>query len=287
MTGRYRTGRLAAKRRRIEHGRRAHRRGTARALRRPAFRGWTPPMANRDRTSRLSAKWRRLVALMRKETWQLLRDPSSIAIGIVMPVILILLFGYGLSLDVTNVPVAVVMEDSSADAREIAAGFQLSRYFDATLLISMPHAEQLMIERKIDGIIRLRSDFSRRLAAGQWRPTAEIWERRLYDRMIAMSKVATPLQRGQLVTALGAGIEIRRLRELADAVGEQEGVHRVLSALAAGDSEQARAGATVLVDRLAPQAGANGPVNMQRLCAYLDEIEEALASHPAFFDRRG
>ena len=45
-----------------------------------------------------------------------MRDPSSIAIGIVMPVMLILLFGYGLSLDVKNVPVAVVLEDTSPDA---------------------------------------------------------------------------------------------------------------------------------------------------------------------------
>ena len=48
-----------------------------------------------------------------------------------LPVILILLFGYGLSLDVKNVPVAVVLEDPSPDATELAAGFQLSPYFDA------------------------------------------------------------------------------------------------------------------------------------------------------------
>ena len=60
-----------------------------------------------------------------------MRDPSSIAIGIVLPVILILLFGYGLSLDVKDVPVAIVLEDPSADARELAAGFQLSPYFHA------------------------------------------------------------------------------------------------------------------------------------------------------------
>lgn len=123
-------------------------------------------MTGRDRTRRLLAKWRRVAALMHKESRQLLRDPSSIAIGIVMPVILILLFGYGLALDVTNVPVAIVMEDSAADAREIAAGFQLSPYFDPVMIPSMPQAEQLMIERKIGGIIRIRSDFSRRLAAG-------------------------------------------------------------------------------------------------------------------------
>ena len=123
-------------------------------------------MSGHDRTSGLSAKWQRLAALMRKESRQLLRDPSSIAIGIVMPVVLILLFGYGLSLDVTNVPVAIVMEDVSADARELAAGFQLSHYFEPVTVRSMPQAEQMMIARKIDGIIRIRSDFSRQLAAG-------------------------------------------------------------------------------------------------------------------------
>ena len=55
----------------------------------------------------------RLIALTRKEIRQLLRDPSSLAIGIGLPIVLILIFGYGLSLDVTNAPVAVVLEDPS------------------------------------------------------------------------------------------------------------------------------------------------------------------------------
>jgi ABC-2 type transport system permease protein len=111
-------------------------------------------------------KLRRIWALIRKESFEVVRDPSSIAIGIVMPVVLVLLFGYGLSLDIKNVPVAVVMEDSSADARELVAGFQLSPYFDAQLTTSMPYAQQLMLERKVDGIVRIRSDFSRNLAMG-------------------------------------------------------------------------------------------------------------------------
>ncbi|HKX49730.1 MAG TPA: hypothetical protein VJQ48_04790, partial [Candidatus Binatia bacterium] len=80
---------------------------------------------------------RRIGALVRKEAKQMLRDPSSIAIGIIMPVLLILLFGYGLSLDVTKVPVAVVLEDPSPAATELAAGFQLSPYFEPVLLTSM------------------------------------------------------------------------------------------------------------------------------------------------------
>jgi ABC-2 type transport system permease protein len=112
------------------------------------------------------AKARRLVSLVRKESRQVVRDPSSIAMGIVLPVVLILLFGYGLSLDVENVPVTVVLEDPSPDAVELASSFQLSRYFDARLLTSMPQAQRLMLARKVDGIVRIRPDFSRQLNLG-------------------------------------------------------------------------------------------------------------------------
>jgi ABC-2 type transport system permease protein len=113
-----------------------------------------------------SAKLHRIGSLIRKETRQIVRDPSSIAMGIVLPVMLILLFGYGLSLDVTEVPVAVVLEDSSPAATELAASFQLSHYFDARLMTSVTHAQELMLSRKVDGIVRIRPDFSRSLSLG-------------------------------------------------------------------------------------------------------------------------
>ena len=110
---------------------------------------------------------RRVISLVKKEVRQVVRDPSSIAIGIVLPVVLILLFGYGMSLDVTNVPVAIVLEDSSPASTELAASFELSRYFEAQRTRSMPQAEQLRLARKVDGIVRIRPDFSRRLSAGE------------------------------------------------------------------------------------------------------------------------
>jgi ABC-2 type transport system permease protein len=113
-----------------------------------------------------SGKLRRIVALMRKESYQLVRDPSSIAIGIVMPVMLVLLFGFGLSLDVKDVPLAVVLEDSSPEARELAAAFQLSGYFKPRLVPAMTDAQTLMLARDVDGIVRIRPDFSRHVAIG-------------------------------------------------------------------------------------------------------------------------
>jgi ABC-2 type transport system permease protein len=112
------------------------------------------------------ASARRVIALIRKESFQIIRDPSSMIIGVAMPLLLILLFGYALSLDVKNVPVAIVLENPSPAASELAAGFRLSPYFSATIITSMVEAQELMLQRKVDGIIRLRPDFARRLAAG-------------------------------------------------------------------------------------------------------------------------
>ena len=52
----------------------------------------------------------RLRGLVRKEFLQIVRDPSSIAIAFLMPIVLLLLFGYGVSLDSEHVPVAIVVE---------------------------------------------------------------------------------------------------------------------------------------------------------------------------------
>jgi ABC-2 type transport system permease protein len=114
----------------------------------------------------MSGRLRRIWSLVRKEGRQVVRDPSSIAIGVVLPVVLILLFGYGLSLDVRNVPVAVVLEAPSPEATEAAAGLQLSPYFQPVFLTSMHEAEDLMRARRIDGIVRFRSDFARNVIGG-------------------------------------------------------------------------------------------------------------------------
>lgn len=109
---------------------------------------------------------RRVGALIRKESRQVVRDPSSFAIGVVLPLMLILLFGYAMSLDVKNVPIAVVLEDPSAQASEIAASFQLSPYFQTRVTRSMAEAQSLMLSGRIEGLVRVPADFARRAAQG-------------------------------------------------------------------------------------------------------------------------
>jgi len=112
---------------------------------------------------RRAAAGMRLRGLVRKELLQVLRDPSSIAIALIMPVALLLLFGYGVSLDAEHVPIAVVVEVPSADTADFVASFRGSRYFSPTHEQSMARAVQLLQTGKVDAVMRLRADFAARL----------------------------------------------------------------------------------------------------------------------------
>ena len=119
-----------------------------------------------DGGSRVLPKMRRVLSLIKKETRQMIRDPSTIAVGVVLPAILILLFGFGLSLDVKNVPIAVVLEDSSPQALGLAAGFRLSPYFRPQIVHTQEVADRLMAAGTVDGIVTIPLDFARRVNVG-------------------------------------------------------------------------------------------------------------------------
>jgi len=108
----------------------------------------------------------RFMALVRKEIHQMLRDRSNLLVGLLLPVILILLFGYGLSFDVRHAPVAVVMDDRAPVAREITAGLQGSRYLSPVWVANIHEAQMRLRAGEVEAIVRIPADFSRRLNAG-------------------------------------------------------------------------------------------------------------------------
>jgi len=105
----------------------------------------------------------RLRGLVRKEFLQIVRDPSSIAIAFLMPILLLLLFGYGVSLDSEHVPVALVVEQPGADTADFTAAFHQSRYFDPEVYADTRSAEQAMMAGQVNAIVVLRQDFAKRL----------------------------------------------------------------------------------------------------------------------------
>jgi ABC-2 type transport system permease protein len=105
-------------------------------------------------------RWRRLRGLVRKEFLQVARDPSSIAIAFFMPLFLLFLFGYGVSLDAENVPVAVVAEQHDSDSAEFTAALQGSRYFRVYPMESLPEATRALLAGQVDAIVHLRANFA-------------------------------------------------------------------------------------------------------------------------------
>ncbi|MFA6174556.1 MAG: ABC transporter permease [Kiritimatiellales bacterium] len=121
-----------------------------------------------------SASRMRLRGMLRKEALQILRDPSSIAIAFVLPLILLFIFGYGISLDARHVPIGVVVESPSAEATAFAASFEQSEYFSPQRFSTIQEAEQAMIHHAVNGIVWMRSDFEDRLLSDRSAPVGVI-----------------------------------------------------------------------------------------------------------------
>ncbi|MGD9949520.1 MAG: ABC transporter permease [Desulfobulbus sp.] len=103
----------------------------------------------------------RLKGMMRKEWLQVIRDPSSIAIAFFLPVLLLLIFGYGVSLDAKDVRIGLVVEQADGPSLSFAGGFEQTPYFQPTPFHSIQEAEDAMRQAKIDGIVWLRHNFGR------------------------------------------------------------------------------------------------------------------------------
>ena len=108
----------------------------------------------------------RLWGMIRKESLQILRDPSSIAIAFVLPVILLLLFGFGVSLDASNIRLALVVEQADSNTASLTGAFAGSEFFAPVSYESIQEAEQALMGHAVDGIVWLRNDFSARLLGG-------------------------------------------------------------------------------------------------------------------------
>ncbi|MGE0434458.1 MAG: ABC transporter permease [Planctomycetota bacterium] len=74
-------------------------------------------------------KWRRFFAVARKEFIHVRRDPRSVIMAIAIPVMLLLLFGYTLTLDVDRVPLVVWDQSDSPVSRDLVSRFDFSKYF--------------------------------------------------------------------------------------------------------------------------------------------------------------
>jgi ABC-2 type transport system permease protein len=106
---------------------------------------------------------RRLWALIRKEAIQIITDPSSILIAFILPVILLFIFGFAVSLDTTRLRVGVVLEERTPESENLLHSLWNSRYLDVTVSFDRKQLEQEMVAGRLRGLLIVPLDFSRRL----------------------------------------------------------------------------------------------------------------------------
>ncbi len=109
------------------------------------------------------ARAQRLRGLARKELLQIARDPSSVGIAFVLPLVLLLIFGYGVSLDARRIPIALVAEAPSEETASFIGAFRASPYFEPYVMRSRRDAHAALADRRVDAVAVLGVDFGQRV----------------------------------------------------------------------------------------------------------------------------
>jgi ABC-2 type transport system permease protein len=106
--------------------------------------------------------WRRLGALVRKELIQIVNDPSSILIAFILPIMLLFLFGYAVSLDSTRVRVGVALEGRTPESENLLVTLRNSKYLEVTASFDRRYLEREMVAGRLRALLVVPIDFSRR-----------------------------------------------------------------------------------------------------------------------------
>lgn len=109
----------------------------------------------------VNAKISRVIALTKKEFIQIVRDSSSILIAVVLPLILLFIYGVGITLDISNLKVGVVMEDSSPLVQSFVEALKESKYFNIYVERTQEPFYKKLQEGAIHGFVVIPADFSR------------------------------------------------------------------------------------------------------------------------------
>ncbi len=117
---------------------------------------------------------RRLRALVGKECLQIVRDPSAILIAVVLPVVLLFLFAYAISLDIRNVRIGVVDECGGEASQSLTAAFSATPYFAVTLAHDRREVEERVFAGELRGLVVIPQDFDARLHTGGGLPLVQI-----------------------------------------------------------------------------------------------------------------
>jgi len=111
------------------------------------------------------------MAMARKEALQLRRDSRSLILAFLLPLVMVVFFGYAISWDITDVRLAVLDQDGSQRSRELVEALQGSGYLSVVEWpASHREAEEVLAAGRVRGALIIPPDFTRKLDAGVQAP---------------------------------------------------------------------------------------------------------------------
>lgn len=115
--------------------------------------------------------YRRTKAIAKKEFLHILRDPRSLYMALAIPMLLLVLFGYALSLDVDRIPLMIFDHDGTPESRELIRRFTGSRYFEFKGNAESYRAIEVALDKGgILAALVIQRDFAKTLARGEPAP---------------------------------------------------------------------------------------------------------------------
>jgi len=109
----------------------------------------------------------RLLSIIRKEFIQIFRDPRTLGLILVMPIVQLFLLGYAATTDVKNVPIAVLDQSRTPESRALLDAFRAADYFTIDYAVQSEQEIQTLIERgDIRAALVIPPDYARSLLEG-------------------------------------------------------------------------------------------------------------------------
>lgn len=146
-----------------------------------------------------------LSALIKKEIKQIIRDPSSIIIAFVLPLISILIYMYGINLDSVKITIGIKNDDSSPEVVTLVKSFGHSKYVNSINFDNMQDIENAIVRSKIKGAVVIPNDFSTKLSRGQKADLLVITDGSETNTANYVQSYATAISNNWLMTSKYAG----------------------------------------------------------------------------------
>ncbi|MBQ8662164.1 MAG: ABC transporter permease [Alphaproteobacteria bacterium] len=108
-----------------------------------------------------------VLAFIKKEFLQIAKDPSSLIIAFILPLVLLYIYTFGINLDDVNIRLGIKNDDAAPETALLVESFGQNKYISSVVYDDKDAMYQDIVRSRIKGALIIPNDFSQKLASGQ------------------------------------------------------------------------------------------------------------------------